>query len=267
MESALAPSTIAFYNRCLKNYREFVALHSLPYILPISVNNLSCYITHLYNEGLPASTISFTISALSYFHKLNGIQDPTKVFRIKQLLLSIRKIRQTSDKREPITERILFKIIDNIPKLGLSHFETCLTKAMFLIAFYFGLRVGELTTSQHNFSMDNLKLTHEKLTISFTSYKHSPEDPTNHSIMANNSNHCPVKAIAEYLIIRGSDPGPLFKLKGKPISRTFFTARLKQLLILAGESSSNFTSHSFRIGAATYWAGKGFYILGRKGFL
>ena len=41
------------------------------------------------------------------------------------------------DRRKPITESLLFKLIINIPKLGLSAYDSSLFNAMFLIAFYF----------------------------------------------------------------------------------------------------------------------------------
>ncbi len=44
---------------------------------------------------------------------------------------------------------------------------------------------------------------------------------------------------------------------GKPVSRTWFQKQLKSILLSAGISAANFSSHSFRIGAATSAAQKG----------
>ena len=54
-----------------------------------------------------------------------------------------------------------------------------------------------------------------------------------------------------YLAIRGDGPGPLFLCQnGQPLSCTLLTNWLRQIMASAG-ISSNFSSHSFRIGVAT----------------
>ena len=53
------------------------------------------------------------------------------------------------------------------------------------------------------------------------------------------------------MTIRGDGPGPLFLLQdGHPLSRSLLTAWLHRILASAGVPG-NFSSHSFRIGAAT----------------
>lgn len=60
-----------------------------------------------------------------------------------------------------------------------------------------------------------------------------------------------------YLSRRGEEPGPLFVLKsGQPLSRAVLTNWLRQILSTAG-ISGNFSSHSFRIVAATVAARNG----------
>ena len=60
-----------------------------------------------------------------------------------------------------------------------------------------------------------------------------------------------------YLSIRGDEPGPLFLLQdGRPFSRSLLTEWLRQIMpdaVIHG----NFSSHSFRIGAATVAARNG----------
>ena len=62
---------------------------------------------------------------------------------------------------------------------------------------------------------------------------------------------CAVHALLAYLAIRGDGPGPLFLCQnGQPLSRTLLTNWLRQIMASSG-ISGNFSSHSFRIGAAT----------------
>ena len=62
---------------------------------------------------------------------------------------------------------------------------------------------------------------------------------------------CAVHALLAYLAIWGDGPGPLFLCQnGQPLSRTLLTNWLRQIMASAG-ISGNFSSHGFRIGAAT----------------
>lgn len=62
---------------------------------------------------------------------------------------------------------------------------------------------------------------------------------------------CALQAVLAYLAVRGNSDGPLFLFQdGQPLSRAALTARIRQILAGAGVSD-NFSSHSFRTGAAT----------------
>ena len=60
-----------------------------------------------------------------------------------------------------------------------------------------------------------------------------------------------------YLVLRGDAPGPLFLFQsGQPLSRSVLTDWLRQIMVSA-RIPSNFSSHSFRIEAATVAAHNG----------
>ena len=68
---------------------------------------------------------------------------------------------------------------------------------------------------------------------------------------------CAVQAMMAYLMQWGNALGPLFMLQdGRPLSRACLTDWLRQILSAAG-IRGNFSSHSFRIGAATVAAHSG----------
>ena len=68
---------------------------------------------------------------------------------------------------------------------------------------------------------------------------------------------CAVHPLMAYLAIRGDAPGPLFLFQtGQPLSRALLTSWLRQIMASAGVEG-NFSSHSFRIGAATVAARHG----------
>lgn len=65
------------------------------------------------------------------------------------------------------------------------------------------------------------------------------------------------QAMMAYLSVQGSAPGPLFMLQeGHPLSRVLLTDWLRQIFSATG-LSGNFSSHRFRIGAATVAARNG----------
>ena len=62
---------------------------------------------------------------------------------------------------------------------------------------------------------------------------------------------CAVRAVMNYLALRGDAPGPLFLLpNGQPLSPNILMDWLRQIMASA-RVPGNFSSHSFRIGAAT----------------
>ena len=68
---------------------------------------------------------------------------------------------------------------------------------------------------------------------------------------------CSVAASLAYLNLRGPEPGPLFRYaNGCPLSRQQLSTSLQSILRSAGVSSQ-YSGHSFRIGAATTAARRG----------
>lgn len=66
-----------------------------------------------------------------------------------------------------------------------------------------------------------------------------------------------MEAILVYLNIRGDAPGPLFLLQsGEPLTRMLLTKWLRDIMT-AEKIPGDYSSHSFRIGAATVAARNG----------
>lgn len=69
---------------------------------------------------------------------------------------------------------------------------------------------------------------------------------------------CPVAAMLAYLGARGSAEGPLFRLgDGRALSRLRFVVETQKALQSKGKSSTGYSGHSFRCGAATTAAEQG----------
>ena len=63
---------------------------------------------------------------------------------------------------------------------------------------------------------------------------------------------CPVAAILDYRVRRGSHPGPFFIFSdGRFLTRACLVSRLKVALVTAGVGDMKYSGHNLRIGAAT----------------
>ena len=169
LEAAQASATKTAYARALVRFQTFANAYGFSTHIPISVQNLALFITSLFNEGLPASSISSILSALSYHHKVRNMADPTRAYTIQKMLVGLKKLRPSVDHRQPLTQILLTKINASLPRLGLSHFESCLYKSMFVLAFFFGLRIGEITDSRHNIQLSQIDVSLNSLTLNFKS--------------------------------------------------------------------------------------------------
>lgn len=67
------------------------------------------------------------------------------------------------------------------------------------------------------------------------------------------SNHCPVRAILQYVTIRKDQPQSPFFLKSSrlPVTKSWFTRQIREVLSEMGLPQDQYAGHSFRIGAAT----------------
>ena len=122
----------------------------------------------------------------------------------------------------------------------------------------------------HNLFLSDVTVTTTSIKLLFRSSKHASGVSQEAMVSAMTGEmYCPVYALSEYMSYRGKNPGPLFFIfvcvcvggggggGEKPLSRKDFVSSLKLLLSIAGIPNERFSSHSFRIGAATSCAAKG----------
>lgn len=141
---------------------------------------------------------------------------------------------------------------------------------MYLLAFHGFLRVGELAMNKsgtHVLQYHDVAICCDsngcpsKLEITFRSFKgHYNIRPVTLSLQCNTSSTatCPVVALHQYLSKRGSMAGPLFCFpNGTPVTYNYFSTFLQQSLKWAGLAHLPYSTHSFRIGAASYAASQG----------
>ena len=81
------------------------------------------------------------------------------------------------------------------------------------------------------------KLNQRAISLKFTflDFKHNYNQRPFSVVINRRSNFCPVHIILDYLSLRGSEPGPLFRLEdGSPVSRAIFIAKLSVAIKYCG---------------------------------
>jgi hypothetical protein len=136
--------------------------------------------------------------------------------------------------------------------------------AMFSIAFFGLMRVGEITKAKqgtHSILLSQVKSYKQYISITIANFKHNlNKQPVEIVLQPQQQIEiCPVATLIKYLQIRGNQPGPLFCFPdNSPIPREFFTTKLKACLNFCGLDYSRYKTHSFCIGGASHFVALGY---------
>lgn len=269
LQTSQAPSTRATYQRSWRTFQRFLQDYKLPSELPIPPSQLALFIAYLnYQQAAPA-TIETYCAGLAYVHKLQDLPDPTTPYIIQRLIKATRH-RATPDVRLPVSLELLRRLTRSLPHVTSSAYEHRMYKAMFVLPFFGMLRLSEFTTSattapQHTLKLGDVALPGglpRRVIITISSYKHANgKRPVSLQIGGRPTDPalCPVRAMEEFLAVRGAAAGALFSFPdGNGISRATFNQVLRAAAAHGGIDVSRVTSHSFRIGGATAAADAGF---------
>ena len=138
------------------------------------------------------------------------------------------------------------------------------------IAFFGFLRIGEMVVPNNSaynpsvhLSLSDIAVDNpERPAVLRLTIKQSKTDPFRKGVDLflgkTDTDICPVRALLNYMILRGTARGPLFILEdGSLLTRHYFVSAVRGALQTAGVDQSKYCGHSFRIGVATTAAAKG----------
>ena len=193
-----------------------------------------------------------------------GTLDPTDQFVVRKLIAGASRLASKPDTRLPITPPILTQICSLLQTMNYSYYQKSLFKAIYTLAFFGFLRIGELAVQSavrpnYVIQLVDVSIAQDSLQLTMHTYKHSTaRQPIALHIQSQPSPICPVKSLRLYLSLRGNSQGPLFCFPDlRPLTKSFVASNLSQVLQAAGLNPNDFKGHSFRIGAATFAASRG----------
>jgi site-specific recombinase XerD len=158
----------------------------------------------------------------------------------------------------PVTFDRLCSIICTLSQVCYNQFETALFRAAYTLAFYAFLRISEIVGGGNS---NRLGLQRQDIQLSsglsvFISGSKTDQANMGATLyitpVAAAAQYCPVHAMSLYLKLRPQQPGPLFIHEdGRKLSRQQFQAVLTKVATVLAWDTKRYTTHSFRIGAAT----------------
>lgn len=216
------------------------------------------------------STIKLYLAGIRFHYLQAGHANPFHALdRLQCIIRAIKRSQIPSSKpRLPIDIKVIVQICDLLHKGVFSPTLDVTLECMCLLAFFGFLRCSEFTvrsiTNQSQclrirditFSPDN-----SMFILNLAASKTDPFRNGVQILFFKNDKCCPVTCMLKYLYeIRSSKDinAPLFMdSMHRPFSREVFLSYLRDILTRLGYRSSEYSGHSFRIGAATSAAAAG----------
>ena len=268
LAASVAQSSLQLYRRAWTLFRECSSLlstsNNVLITIPVSGSHVAVFVTYLHSEGYAPTSIISYVSAVGYLHRLLGLQDPTSGTLVQKLLAGAAKVHVPKPPRLPITILILHRMLVDIDSIIHVKYHRLLLKAMFTVAFFGLMRIGEVTMSKNKqipLKLSQVVFSPDKVTISISLFKHNKSNKPVEVYLERQEDSvvCPVFNLANYVLLRGYAVGPLFAFPDlSPVPRQFFSKNLKLLITFAGLDFSRYLGHSFRIGGASYYAELGY---------
>ena len=258
LQEAIATSTRATYTSAHRSFIHFAIMyHCLgpdSSLLPASEDTLMLFTTFLASTLKPQS-IKVYLFGVRNLHLEHGFPDPLPdALQLRCLLRGIKRLKGASrDTRLPVTPSLLrrFHCL-----LHLAHYNHIMLWAAILVAFFGFLRSSELLALQHEDILRRSEGFHIII-------KASKTDPFRHGVtvklsFSGDSTLCAVTALDRLLAVSPSRQGLLFCFENKtPLTRRHLNTLIRELASCTGICSQQYSSHSFRIGAASTAAAAG----------
>ncbi|CAC5357931.1 unnamed protein product [Mytilus coruscus] len=171
------------------------------------------------------------------------------------MLEGLKRSKFSKDKRLQITSELLARIIEKLPSICYSAYESLFFAAAFSVAFHSFLRVGELVYTKLGQAQNIISIHGTQILCGAKGefirlhIMHSKGDQTGKGISIDirktDSTVCLIQLLKRYLRVRPNKNGPLLcHLGGKCVSRYQFSGILSKALDVIGIDSSGYKSEA-----------------------
>ena len=133
---ALSVNTNKAYKNVISYFKQFCTSHGISVSLPFHANHIKKYIAYLFTSHYAVSTALTHMSAMSFYHKINGFSDPTKDFQVQHLLKGYKNSQSNSLVKLPFSLSDLASLVKGLPLLFHDFYCVTLFSAMIVFGFF-----------------------------------------------------------------------------------------------------------------------------------
>lgn len=270
IRNSIAPKTWEEYSQAWFRWCKFCEEYNFAYNT-VTVQMSLCFVSFLIKAKLVPASINKILAGVSFFLKMSGLPAINSFFPVRQMLKGFKKSSLALDSRRPISSNLLIQLMLTLELVCFCPFETLLFRTAFVLAFFGALRLGEFTapnkSSPSILVFSDISVVDDSVRIFIRQSKMDRLGKgcwlTLHK--APFETICPVFRVSQYLSARPPVLGSFFiHLNLSPLTRYQFSSVLSSCLKQLNLSGLHFSSHSFRIGAATEASLLGFSNNGLK---
>lgn len=219
---------------------------------------LLLFISSAFEDGVSYSGVSKKVAAVCFWARLRGLVDFTKSFLVRQALKGYKRGTWRPDTRRPVSFQLLGLICGSLRSVCLSAYEEVLFRAAFTLAFFGAFRISELVARCRSvvggLLWADVQISQDNLSCWLRRSKTDMLGKGRRIILMRlpGSELCPVRCVEELLELRPSSAAVLLVHEnGSSLSRYQFLAVFRKCLVALGLAARDYSTHSFRIGAAT----------------
>ena len=264
LASSLSVNTINTYSSGIRQYLRFCErFRCSP--LPLVEAVLENFCVNLFHT-VGHKGIKVYLCGVQLWSRMNCYSECiASMDRLRYVLRGIRKLQGNTHirpPRQPVTLQMLEFMFSAADLFASSH-DRDMIRAATTVAFFGLLRVSEICPPSSSKFLASKHLTVGDVSIDVPgrfasiSLKESKSDPFRLGVVvrigALSHRLCPVRALASFLVTRGSGTGPLFIFEsGAALTRGFLVNMLRQWF----PTASSVNTHSFRRGGETALAAR-----------
>jgi site-specific recombinase XerD len=224
--------------------------------LPATPDTVIAYVVEQ-AEVLRPQTITKHLAAISQAHKLSGHETPTQAEPVRLVMKGLRRAKGVgANPKKALRVEHMKKMVAVLPDTLLGDRD----KAILLVGYVTGMRRSEIVA----LDVDDVTFEPEGAVVTIRRGKRDQEGHGRRVpvLRGRHEDTCPVRALQQWLLLRGEESGPLFVrldpgAQGERLGDRSVALMIKRMAERAGLDPVMFSGHSLRRGFATETARAG----------